>query len=101
MWWRIREVYRGIKRLFAYAPIIYKSEDWDYEYLNDLISFKLKRMEKVIRNGYCVNSHTYANQIKHVYTLLDEAHGKNIFKQHEDVKRAYKLMSKNILNWWD
>jgi hypothetical protein len=41
---RLRKFFRGISRIFAYAPVVYHSEDWDYVYLNKLVVFKLERM---------------------------------------------------------
>ena len=39
---------RKLIRLYQWLPVIWKDEEWDYNYLLDIIKYKLSRMEKVI-----------------------------------------------------
>ena len=49
----IRQFFRRIAKIFIYLPIIWKDEDWDYEYVLDLIDFKIARMGKrLAKLGY-------------------------------------------------
>lgn len=45
--WRLRRFGRAVARLFAYAPIIWRNEDWDWAYLFELMEFKIRRMQNV------------------------------------------------------
>ena len=42
----MRKIFRFIKRLIRWLPTIWNNEDWDYEYLYDLIELKLKEFLK-------------------------------------------------------
>ena len=43
--WRVKKFGRFIKRLFLWIPTIYRIENWDYEYLIDIMVIQLKQME--------------------------------------------------------
>ena len=43
---RLRHFFFQVVRVFQYIPVIWKDEDWDYEYLLELMDYKLGRMEK-------------------------------------------------------
>lgn len=47
---RIRKLLRFIKRLWAYLPVIWDDEDWDYMYLLRLVQFKVGRMRSHIKS---------------------------------------------------
>lgn len=44
--WNIRKLFERIQRVVQYIPVIWKSEEWDQDYLFDLMIFKIKRMTK-------------------------------------------------------
>lgn len=44
----IQKVFRFLKRLIFWLPIIWKQEDWDISYLYDLIEIKLKEIRKCL-----------------------------------------------------
>lgn len=70
--WHIRKCFRFMARLISYIPVIWKNEDWDYDYLYDLIEFKLTRMEKALRkDNLHLNSNKYAQQIRICLAYLD------------------------------
>lgn len=46
--WRIRQIFRKIKNLIRWFPIIWKDEDWDDHYIFEILKFKLKNQAKYI-----------------------------------------------------
>ena len=36
----------GLARLWAYAPIVFRSQEWDHSFLLELMEFKMGRMKK-------------------------------------------------------
>ena len=44
----IRKQFRFAERLIKWIPVLYKDEDWDYDYLLRIIDFKLSRLRKVV-----------------------------------------------------
>ena len=46
MFYRVRNFFASIARVFSYLPVIWKDRDWDYGFLLDLLEFKLKRIKK-------------------------------------------------------
>jgi len=45
----LRKIGRFIKRIIIWIPILWKQENWDYEYLYDLIEFKLKELRQCLK----------------------------------------------------
>lgn len=44
----LRRVWRFIKRVIRWLPLLWNQEEWDYRYLYDLIIFKMKELRKNI-----------------------------------------------------
>lgn len=42
----LRKVGRFILRLFRWLPVLWNQEDWDYEYIYDLLEMKMKELRK-------------------------------------------------------
>lgn len=55
LWWKFegryyhKNLYRGIKNLFKWLPIIWKDRDWDHSYIFEIIEHKLKSQAKYIK----------------------------------------------------
>ena len=45
----LRKFGRFIIRLFKWIPILWKQEDWDYEYIYDLMEVKMKEIQNCLR----------------------------------------------------
>ena len=45
-------IYKGLKNIIQYAPLIYKDRDWDYSFYEKLTLFKLKRMYKCLSKNH-------------------------------------------------
>lgn len=60
-WWKFNVTYkwysfrRGVKNLWNYFPIVWKSGDFDYHYILRMQKFQLERLLKVLENGYEVD----------------------------------------------
>jgi hypothetical protein len=46
--WKIKRVFRKVKNMFRWFPIIWKDEDWDSHYIFEILKFKLKNQSKYI-----------------------------------------------------
>jgi hypothetical protein len=66
----LRAFLRKVKRALAFAVHGWNSYDWDYGYLLDLIEFKLKRMQKEIKNGHHVPDKATDQSIRICIKLL-------------------------------
>lgn len=51
----LKNLYTGIRNLIIWAPIIFKTRDWDWDFLMQMIQVKLQHMEKhlVSRDVLC------------------------------------------------
>ena len=68
---RMRQLLRRLSRVLSGIRILWNNEDWDSVYLLDLMRWKLKRMEPVIRNGLHVRGEEDARRIRVCIELLD------------------------------
>lgn len=69
---KIRNIFIGIKNIIVYAPIIYNTREWDYDYLLYLIQFKLKRMSKDMLNDKLIMEYKEcSNQMNEVVKNID------------------------------
>lgn len=83
IWWPIQRHLENIRRfpkqlkyfvwkLWAYAPILWYDQDWDYGFFLSLIKFKLQRMAKHAREHGCiVSSPIQAKQMQYAVFLID------------------------------
>lgn len=119
----LRRLKKGLSNLKAYFWIIWNDRDWDYEYLLELMVFKLKRMESTIRNGCSVDADKDADDIKKTYELLEkvieddylksdnyktlspdlrrEAYMNEVYKKISDLRQAFRIIENKLFNWWD
>lgn len=66
----IKSFFRAVKRSYDFAKIGWSNYDWDYNYLLELMSFKLKRIEKAILNGNAELDKTTVQSIRICIKLL-------------------------------
>ena len=61
----IRNVFRGIKNIIRWLPVIYKDRDWDQGYIFELLYFKLKNMQEFFEsdNTWSADTNKTAKQI--------------------------------------
>lgn len=59
-----RKYAQRIKRSWAYARFGWENYDFDGEYLTQLITFKLKRMQKALQNGWSIQDEKYTQALQ-------------------------------------
>lgn len=60
----IKRFFVSISNLISWFPIIWRDQDWDHNYLYEILHFKLKRMEKCLRNGHHMDCEEDADNIQ-------------------------------------
>ena len=69
---KIKRFFRKLLKVFSVLPVIWKDEDWDFEYLLDLLKWKLSNMKRGFeRYGIAEDSLKSAEEIKEVLHLID------------------------------
>ena len=104
-----RKFTRRLKRLFKWIPIIWKDEDWDYEYFLKIAQFKLESMAELhVKEGNAMDSKLYASEMLYAsHLLLQAIEGSEVaeeyeeLEKHEKIDEAFKYISKNLTKWWD
>lgn len=67
-----RDGLTGLKRTLEYYPVLKEDQDWDYDFLFDLIVFKLQRMKNYFQNAQiAMDSKIYAQQINTTINLIN------------------------------
>ena len=106
----IRKFTRRLKRLFKWTPVIWKDEDWDYEYFLIIAQFKLEQMAELhVKEGDAMNSKLYASEMLHAsHLLLQAIEGADTpsldtddIENQKRIDEAFKYISKNLTKWWD
>ena len=69
----------GWERTFSYHDILKNDQDWDYEFLLDLIKFKLRRMSQYFHTHRIVEKEDwYGTLCDRAVAILDAGYGTNI-----------------------
>ena len=58
---KIRTIFKKIKKIIQYIPILWKDEDWDFEYILILLKFKLNRIKNTIYQNNIIAKHEQRN----------------------------------------
>lgn len=82
---KLSNFFLKIKKIFQYLPLLCKDEDWDFNYLLYLITFKLKRMKKAIKEGYAEEEYKKAVLASIDETLLSIDNYLNAYDVFEDI----------------
>ena len=62
---------KQVKVVISYLPVLWRDRDWDHAYFLSLMQHKLKRMEKVFRNGKHVGCEKDADKMLQCIELID------------------------------
>jgi len=107
---------QNAKRIKMYIKFIKDNYDWDYEFILDLLRFKIKMVRKCIEKDH-LNTKTVQNKM--IAQMLETEHllqkvisfdykseSKRVLQdklelQKADLKKAFEMMTENIWNWWD
>jgi hypothetical protein len=107
-----KDFYHGIKNIIRWIPIIWEDYDWDWEYLANIMEYKLRRMSKQFKKdspwSYSANRNSKdtlicAELIKRI--RADDDTGGN-YKIHSERMKSWNKMlgdiiGKRLQHWWD
>ena len=92
MWWKVKRFWSKCKRIIRWLPVIWKSEDWDYNYALDVFKFKLTEIQKYLEDDkkcHSLNHKHYASRIKTAIELMDKVYNEDYaleyFKEIENL----------------
>jgi len=80
-----------LTRSLSGAKLLWNNEDWDSAFLLELMSWKLKRLEKAIRYGHCVGQEKRADEIRTCILLIER------IINHNYISEGY---AKHLDDWW-
>lgn len=66
----LRKFGRFIKREIRWTPVLWKQEDWDYEYMYDLLEMKMKELQKNMSKDYWHDQKSVQRGIKQIDICL-------------------------------
>ena len=72
IWWRVRNVYRNVRRLCSWIPIIWNDRDWDSYYLLIIIRHKLQSVHESSKHWNWVGSEKATEQLQQCLDDLDK-----------------------------
>ena len=87
---RLRNLVIGIKNIIDYIPIVYKDRDWDYEFILDILRYKLERTRDRIKNDNIVEStNRIVDEINTQIKLIDD------YRNNDEI---YELSHQSLLS---
>lgn len=98
MWVIIRSIPRKIKKIIQYIPILWKDEDWDWEYILTLLIYKLKRTRLCILNNEIIESYQIVHdEILEVEKLFEKVIEDNYYS--DEIQKLHEKWGElDILN---
>ena len=88
-YWFARDIYRFIKRILEYSPILWKDVDYDYASILDMLQYKIKRTrEHIEHHDFITNSQKYCKQMLEVEQLIEK------IREDEFCKAEYEAHDK-------
>ena len=92
-------IFRKLKRLIAFIPVIWKSEDYDYRYALDIFKFQLLRLADYIesQDRYVGNKNDVA-RIRTVCRLMDKVYDEEYGCEYQN--KLKELYGERVLDWW-
>lgn len=120
-----RNIKQGLQNLIYWLSVIWKDRNWDYTFLYRIMEHKLAKMEKFfIEKAISTNALEDSRNIRLCKLLLQrlktEAYSDNLMTKHinalcrkgsifgyedyminQDLDLLFKIMRKQIKNWWD
>ena len=88
LFYSIKHLFRSVKRLFYWLPVIWHDRDWDEHFFFIILRHKLKSMEKYFsKNAHFLGMEKEAKRMEICIMLLDrliaEEYMDIAFKEHE------------------
>lgn len=113
MLYKVKRFFKKIQKIFEYLPVLWKDEDWDFDYLLTLIEFKAKRIAKCIRedniiiteeqvkitaqvNEMCEHLANYrdiSRLVKQPFEVINE------FVKNDDGTTSFISLRKDTMSW--
>ena len=95
---KIRRPFKRLVRLAQYAPIIWRNEDWDYAWLYELLEYKLRRVERELRDDpHHMFPERRADQVKRARLCIKRLmEGKYVEKDYDDMERRFGPYTRNL-----
>ena len=86
--YNLRKFGRFILRLFKWIPILWKQEDWDFEYMYDLLEIKMKDIRECLKKDTLhVNSDRHVREISVCLGYMDRFRNwDNYIKKPDNLK---------------
>lgn len=115
----VLDIRYGLRNLIRWFPIIWFDRDFDWDFLAQIMEFKLRRMALIFDKGYHVGSENDARQCRICAELLKRMTEDNY---HENARKAFRgkfaidhtmnmakqdqrylgvLIGKYLTHWWD
>ena len=66
----LRKITRFILRLIRWIPVLYKQEEWDYEYIYDILELKMKELRKNISKDTWHTEHCVKRELLQIDICL-------------------------------
>ena len=93
----------GLKKTLEYYPVLKGDQDWDYDFLFDLIIFKLQRMKNYFQNAQiAMDSKIYAQQINTAIKLINIGFRNDEVEtdKYVNLKNANRFLTKEQLEFY-
>jgi hypothetical protein len=114
IWWHISltfyQLKQGIINLIRWFPIIWGDREFDYSFLLDIMSFKMKLMSEMHRkHNESINAEEIAKQLAKCAELAKrisiDNYDTKTMEEHEEMMEKeldllFSKMRKNIRTWW-
>ncbi len=121
VWSACEDIWHGIKNIFRWAPVIWFDADFDWEYLAEVMEYKLRRMSKRAGDArIVVGWNSTARQTLICAELLKRLREDDYCErakacglpdgavyrhassnQKHDLQYLGKILSRHMLSWWD
>ena len=103
--WFARRFFMKLFRTIAYMPHVWRNEDFDFQYLNDITEYKVRRMRKSMAEHtefVSENRDQYVAEMDECLRLFRESRDSNYPLNPNDTDPAepYKYIAKNLHKWW-
>lgn len=93
MVFQIKNFFRRIKRLLAYAKIIWQTDDWDYAYSLMIFKFSLLRLAQSVEEGHGSRGKDQAKDIRRVCTaiqrIIDDKYDELVENEEIDTSKMH------------
>lgn len=101
-------LWHGINNLIKYFKIIWYDRDWDHEYIQIILLFKLKNTKKDLEKYLDCDDLAYYKALNICISILERQTNEFYYKlnnfneeiEERDLKLFGKLYSKYVRYWW-